>query len=857
MVMTKQNLIKIPGYLLIVALSFFITDNFALAKILSSEDVLTVDCLLPGKMRQLGATRTYLTKKRPIKTSANDCEIRGGEYVRYDRANYATALKVWLPEAKGGDAEAQTFVGEIFEKGLGTDSDFPAAVAWYKKAAAQGFSRAMLNLGYLYEKGFGVEKDTREALNWYRRASGLDDDSLEYASSIQVSLASKDKQIAQLSQESESNQKEIARLRVQLEQKETELKRIKQEQDAARAKLTEVQNQLQDPRLATLEVVEEERARLSSSNAQLQEKLAALTQSKTALDQLASTLSAGQQEAAHKNVELGIELAKKDVEVERLQRRLVQVDSDLEESRTLLENDATKDIALVARLNAVEEERHTLGQQLNTSQQKALSLSTKLNEAKGQLDENSEQYTRRQNDFEQQKALYDLDKRRLEKERNQLAEKAGYLEQKSDADVAKIQALRQQLEQQKSRYDSELGKLSTQYETTKNDLEESDLELSALKQEQESMQQVVVVESPTIELIEPPVTLTRGEYVVGLQGGITERTIIGRVTAPAGLLSFNINDLPIAVDDTGLFQTTIPVPEQHRKVAMAAADAQGQRVTFEFNITKPAQAKQTVDIEQDNREKERFRIKNLGKYYALVIGNNNYSGFVALKTPVADATEVSRILQGRYGYKSTLLLNANRYDILSALSELRKKLTKNDNLLVYYAGHGTINETTGQGYWLPIDAESDSIANWIATNSITDILNTMTTKHVLVVADSCYSGVLTRTALARLQSGKTFEQWERWYNKMASLRARLVMTSGGLEPVNDGGGGQHSIFAQAFIGALEENERLLDGYSLFTRVRDFVKEAVKDLAVKQTPEYAPIKFSNHELGEYLFQPLPT
>ena len=90
---------------------------------------------------------------------------------------------------------------------------------------------------------------------------------------------------------------------------------------------------------------------------------------------------------------------------------------------------------------------------------------------------------------------------------------------------------------------------------------------------------------------------------------------------------------------------------------------------------------------------------------------------------------------------------------------------------------------------------------------------------------------------------------------MASLRARIVMTSGGLEPVNDGGGGRHSVFAQGFIRALKENDRCLDGYALFTQVRNFVKAAIKDLDVKQTPEYSPIKFSNHEFGEYLFQPV--
>src|SRR5690606_31269667 len=117
------------------------------------DDLMIIDCLLPGQVKKLGSFTTYLTARRPIKTTATDCEIRGGEYVSFDRADYATALKIWLPQAQAGDAEAQTYVGEIYEKGLGLKPDYEAAALWYTKAAEQNFSRAQINLGNLYEKG--------------------------------------------------------------------------------------------------------------------------------------------------------------------------------------------------------------------------------------------------------------------------------------------------------------------------------------------------------------------------------------------------------------------------------------------------------------------------------------------------------------------------------------------------------------------------------------------------------------------------------------------------------------------------------------------------------------------------------
>ena len=97
--------------------------NAPRASIRNAEDMMIVDCLLPGTVRKLGKMSTYMSARRPIRTIQSDCEIRGGEYVAYDRANYETALKVWMAQAESGDAEAQNYVGEIYDKGLGIAPD--------------------------------------------------------------------------------------------------------------------------------------------------------------------------------------------------------------------------------------------------------------------------------------------------------------------------------------------------------------------------------------------------------------------------------------------------------------------------------------------------------------------------------------------------------------------------------------------------------------------------------------------------------------------------------------------------------------------------------------------------------------
>ena len=154
------------------------------------------------------------------------------------------------------------------------------------------------------------------------------------------------------------------------------------------------------------------------------------------------------------------------------------------------------------------------------------------------------------------------------------------------------------------------------------------------------------------------------------------------------------------------------------------------------------------------------------------------------------------------------------------------------------------------GHWLPTDAEPDNSANWISTVAITDVLNTMNAMHILVIADSCYSGAMTRTSLARLEPGMSDQLKTKWLKIMAATRSRTVLTSGSLEPVLDTGMNGHSVFANALIDALSKNEGTLEGQTLYRIVSEKVKNATLNLDFKQEPQYAPIRFGGHESGDF-------
>ena len=229
-----------------------------------------------------------------------------------------------------------------------------------------------------------------------------------------------------------------------------------------------------------------------------------------------------------------------------------------------------------------------------------------------------------------------------------------------------------------------------------------------------------------------------------------------------------------------------------------------------------------------------------GDYHALVIGIEDYKHLPKLQTAVADAKGVAKVLEKDYGFRVTLMVNPSRLDIIDAFDELRDTLGYKDNLLVYYAGHGWMDEETNRGYWLPVDAKPGRRGRWVSNITLTDTLRGLQSKHAMIVADSCFSGTLVRAASVGLKGG---DYWRR----MADKPARVAITSGGLEPVADKGGGNHSPFAKAFIEALQSNEVVIDGSTLFNEIRRPVM-----VSAKQTPQYSDVRDAGHDGGDFLF-----
>lgn len=489
-------------------------------------DLYVVDCLLPGQVRRLG-NMTYLSPRRPTRTTALDCRTRGGEYVAYDRADLNSALRVWMSAAEEGDAEAQNTVGEIFERGLGGEPNYEAAAIWYAKAAEQGHSAAQLNLGTLYERGLGVPLDKLKALNLYRQSWGLSEDDVIYRSAAN---------------------REIEAIR-----------------------------------------------------AELQEQI----------------------EGQRRQIEL-------------LERQINSLQSQ--------------------------------GAMSNAAQQ-------------------------------------ELDDLR--------------------AWVARLRSEQSVNEQQLAR------------------------------------------------TREPSPDAVPDEYFVD-----------------AGTVSYGSDDF--------------------------------------------------------------------GRYYALIIGNQDYQQMEDLASPVSDSQKIATLLQDKYGFTVQLLQNANDVTVLQALNNLGGVIKEQDNLLIYYAGHGSRRKAGSYeaGYWLPVNANrppDDTF--WVPTSQVTDHIAMINARRILVVADSCYAGLLENEPGTSMMGGDAAAlKSAPFIERRMPRRSRLLVSSGGDRPVLDTSGTGNSVFANAFLEVLQSNNSVLTTPALFINLRDRVQRAAGEQGFDQLPEYKVIKRAGHEVGDFFFVP---
>jgi Caspase domain len=237
----------------------------------------------------------------------------------------------------------------------------------------------------------------------------------------------------------------------------------------------------------------------------------------------------------------------------------------------------------------------------------------------------------------------------------------------------------------------------------------------------------------------------------------------------------------------------------------------------------------------------------LGTYKALIIGINDYSDptIPDLETALNDANAMAKLLRERYGFQVKLLLDrkATRKAIYQALRNLASSAKPDDNVLIYYAGHGDLDRLSDDGWWIPADAKGGDPVTYLDNFLVQKYIRSMQARHVLLISDSCYSGTLFGQARAMPPVID-----DKYYLNLYNEKSRWGMTSGNKTPVSDRGTGSHSVFAYQLLKELRKNEKpFVSTQEIYTRIAPIVGNNSE-----QTPLCRPIRNTGDQGGEFVF-----
>lgn len=237
------------------------------------------------------------------------------------------------------------------------------------------------------------------------------------------------------------------------------------------------------------------------------------------------------------------------------------------------------------------------------------------------------------------------------------------------------------------------------------------------------------------------------------------------------------------------------------------------------------------------------RPEKKGNNHLLVIAIDDYKHCTPLNNAVLDAEAFIDVMLTRYHFEKehlTFIKNAEatKKAIENAFLKLVKTITPDDNLVVYFSGHGRYDEHFG-GNWVPVDAgaSDDDWPDYLSNDLIKSHFGRIKSLHTFLIADSCFSGSLFIDKSKDKFSG----------DRRDTEPSRWGLTSGKKEIVSDGIPGNHSPFAKALLHVLQKAEKP----PTVMHICDLVLEKVTANA-QQTPMGSPLSIPGHQGGQLVF-----
>jgi hypothetical protein len=304
--------------------------------------------------------------------------------------------------------------------------------------------------------------------------------------------------------------------------------------------------------------------------------------------------------------------------------------------------------------------------------------------------------------------------------------------------------------------------------------------------------------------------------------------LVGYASASSGINLVMVNSVDARMYPDGKFVSLVDLAPGENEIRISAVDNDG------------AITEQKITVVCENYALA-SQMLNAGNYYGLIIAVQDYDDpkINDLEHSVEDAKAIYNVLINNYDFSKErvkLLINPKYEDIVIELDHLNEVITDNDNLLIFYAGHGVWSDQAKTGYWLPSDARESNTAKWFRNSTLRDYIGSIKAKHTLLIADACFSGSIFKSRAAFANAPAAIE-------KVYELPSRKAMTSGSLSEVPD-----KSVFIEFLIKRLLENSK---AYVTSEELFYSMKTAVINNS-PTVPQFGEILNTGDEGGDFIF-----
>jgi WD40 repeat protein len=301
--------------------------------------------------------------------------------------------------------------------------------------------------------------------------------------------------------------------------------------------------------------------------------------------------------------------------------------------------------------------------------------------------------------------------------------------------------------------------------------------------------------------------------------------IRGTLMDDFGIRSLRVNGIDVPLKENNNFVIIQPLSMGDNTFTIEVKDVNDNISVKRFTVTRKNTAGEEYDVSK-------------ARNFLFIVGINDYEYWPKLNNAVKDANDITNVLLKKYNFEFdnlTLLKNeqATRSNIYKSLRSLIEQITPQDNLLIYFSGHGYFDPLLNEGYWIPIDARPNNSGDYLSNSDILKLVGNIDSQHTFLIADACFSGSLFSDSKRGLA------------DNVEKFKSRWGLASGRLEVVSDGEIGKNSPFASAALSFLSDNQK--DKIAISEWIQ-FVKMKVAETS-EQTPLGNPLKVNGDDGGE--------